>query len=221
MKKIAATLCLLVTAAAAFGQGSVNAGNGTTTLFRTNTPSGSGSALSAGGGPWFYEVLTAPSTVTTVDQSLQQLLSAPWSDTGLTASNTGLAGRMAGSGNANFWAPGTTNSFVVVGWNLAAGSSWSQVAARLAGATRDSTGWSGGNLAAGMFVGATTLGFRQAGGVTGSGTIPTPLLFSAGADAQGVPVSTPTDMFTVVPEPTSFALAGLGMAAVTIFRRRK
>jgi hypothetical protein len=72
-----------------------------------------------------------------------------------------------------------------------------------------------------MFIGSTSLGFRQAGGVTTAGTIPTPLLFGAGADAQGTPVTTPTDMYTVVPEPTSFALAGLGIAAMTIFRRRK
>ena len=80
MKKIAATLCLLATAAVAFGQGSVGAGNTTTTLFRTNSTAGggtAGSATSTAGGPWLYEVLTAPSTVTSVDASLQSLLSAP------------------------------------------------------------------------------------------------------------------------------------------------
>ena len=110
MKKIAATLCLLATAAAAFGQGSVNAGNTSTTQFRTNYNGSIGLALSAGG-PWYYEVLTAPSTVTSVDASLQQLLSAPWSDTGITATNTGLAGRMASANTtAANWPAGQTNS---------------------------------------------------------------------------------------------------------------
>src|SRR5215472_16549110 len=121
MKKIAATLCLLATAAVAFGQGSVGVANSPSTTFRTNYNGSVGNAIS-GMGPWYYEVLTAPSTVTSVDASLQQLLSAPWSDTGITATNTGLAGRISGNGgSANFWPAGQTNAFVIIGWNAAVG----------------------------------------------------------------------------------------------------
>src|SRR3954453_29830 len=81
----------------AFGQGMVSFNNTTTTVFNTNAVAVGGSsgraAGSINGGAFRYEVLTAPSSVTSVDLSLQELLTAPWSDTLLTASNTALAGR--------------------------------------------------------------------------------------------------------------------------------
>jgi hypothetical protein len=46
--------------------------------------------------------------------------------------------------------------------------------------------------------------------------------FGTGGTAQGTPITTPTDLFVVnIPEPTTMALAGLGAAALVIFRRRK
>ena len=214
MKRILLSICILAGInAAALGQGSVGVANTPTTLFRTNTGVIFGSAISSMG-PWYYEVLTAPSTVTSVDASLQQLLSAPWSDTGVMASNTGIAGRMAAAGGlgsvVNFWPAGQTNSFIIVGWNSAAGANWAAVASRLQGG-----GWSYG-----MFIGATTIGFRQAGGVVGGNTIPTPLLFGSGPDAQGQPITTPTDLYVIIPEPSIPALAGLGIAVLTILGRR-
>jgi len=232
MKKLAVTLSLLAVAAGAFAQGSVSTANTGTTLFRTNSVGAggtAGTALTASSGLFLYEVLTAPSSVTTVDASLQALLSAPWSDTGLTASNTGIGGRMGSTATTvNSWSAGVQQSFVVVGWSVTEGSSWAQVAARLAGAQLSGGVWTGGTLVNGGFLGATyvnavtgTVGFRQAGGVTTSGTIGTPGLFGSAADAQGTPITTPTDLFVVAPEPTSFALVGLGAAAMMIFRRRK
>jgi hypothetical protein len=128
------------------------------------------------------------------------------------ASNTVLAGRMnAGSSTVNFWPPGQTNSFIIVGWNVTEGSTWATVAARLGS----------GHLIIGGFIGATTVGFRQAGGVTTAGTIPTPLLFGSGPDAQGQPITTPTDLFLVTPEPSSTILVAFGFAALTILRWRR
>jgi len=228
MKKIAVTLSLLAVAVGAFAQGQVSPNNGLGTQFLTNSTGlggGSGLALSASG-PFFYEVLTAPSTVTTVDSSLQALLSGPWSDTGMLSSNTATAGREGtptGATTVANWGVGVQQSFIVVGWSASEGTSWAQVAARLAGANLGSGNvWSGGGLTGG-WLGATTVSFRQAGGVTTAGTIATPSLFgTSGPDAQGTPIGAQSSLFVVnVPEPTSFALAGLGAAALMIFRRRK
>jgi len=238
MKKLAVTLSLLAIAAGAFAQGSITVANTTTTLFRTNAVGSAaqggtaGSALSATGPGYFYEVLTAPSTVTTVDASLQALVTGTtWSDTGLHPVNTGIAGRMsASSSTVNNWGAGSAQSYIIVGWSGDLGSTWSQVSALINGSTLSGGVWSGNlstfasTLPAGQnaFVGATSVGWRQAGGVTTAGTIPTPVIFGTVDDAQGTTLKTPTDLFVVgVPEPTSFALAGLGAAAMMIFRRRK
>src|SRR5262245_17252091 len=115
MKKIAATLCLMGAAGLAFGQGSILMNSTTGSRFQTNAlgvvGGTSGNTATAAQG-FYYEVLTAPSTVNTVDLSLQALLSAPWSDTGLTGTNGSPAGLMTSSRTtANNWGIGQTNAF--------------------------------------------------------------------------------------------------------------
>jgi hypothetical protein len=232
MKKLIATLGLSVVASAAFAQGTVLPNNTSPTVFHTNsTAIGGGSASTPGSSIqlYYYEVLTAPSTTTTVDASLQSLLSATWSDTGILAQNSGLAGRMGGLNNtnanggatANNWPAGAEQAFIVVGWSSSEGTTWAQVAGRLAGATFSNGQWSGGGLVNGGFLGATTIGDAFAAPPTSA----EPQLFGAGNTAQVSPVTTPTDLYVVstavVPEPSTFALAGLGAAAMLIFRRRK
>jgi hypothetical protein len=108
MKKLAVTLCAVALASGAFAQGVVNFANAAGTSFRTNGTA-AGQTLGNAAGPigsYYYEVLVAPSTVTTVDASLQGLLSAPWSDTALRGTNTAIAGRAAGGSGVvvNNWA---------------------------------------------------------------------------------------------------------------------
>src|SRR5437016_3558767 len=98
MKTLLFALGFATFAVGAFAQGTVSPANGLTTLMRTNSNSPNGYSIPPGNnvtpptlGGFYYEVLTAPSTVTTVDASLQGLLSGPWSDTGLQLTNTSLA----------------------------------------------------------------------------------------------------------------------------------
>jgi hypothetical protein len=228
MKKLAIAACLLATAAVAFGQGSVNMNNSTTSRFQTNgLAAGVGSGNTASlAGPYYFQVLTAPSGTVAPDTSLQALLSGPWSDTGLkgVAGNLGL--ETSGSQVANFWAAGVFQQYVLVGWSANIASDWAGLAAKLAGASLAGNQWSGGGLSTtnGLngFLGATGMGLRQAGGVTTQGTLPVPLLFATAADAQGTPLNGATALWVVpVPEPTTMALVGLGAASLMIFRRRK
>jgi len=232
MKKLAATLCLTALATAAFAQGTVNTLNGANTNFRTNslaTGGTSGNTANAATAPlgYLFEVLTAPSTITSVDSSLQALLSGPWSDTGLQlTNNAGIAGRVnAGSGvSVGSWQAGVSQSFIVVGWSASEGTTWASVAAKLSGATLTGTSgqqyWTGGSLVNGGFVGASTIQAGVAGG--GSSGLPAFSLFGSAGGTQGTPITTASDLWVVnVPEPTSFALVGLGSAALMIFRRRK
>jgi len=230
MKKLAVTLSVLAVAAGAFAQGSVSVNNSGTTLFSTNgaaVSAGTGSTSSSSVTRFFYEVLTAPSTVTTVDSSLQALLSGPWSDTSQGGGNSGIAGRENGLGTTvQNWAVGVQQSFVVVGWSANLGTTWAQVSVELSGATLSGGKWTGGSFSTtdtlNGYLGATVVGVRQAGGVVGTTTIATPGLFGSAADAQGTPITTGTALFVVpTPEPTSMALAGLGIAAGLVLRRRK
>jgi hypothetical protein len=118
---------------------------------------------------------------------------------GVYATNNAAAGRFTG-GTATLAtiAPGTSFSFEVAGW-----------AASL-GATFDPN-WLTAPPTTGAF-GLSGIGTATAGG----GTPPAPpgILFGATGLTSGFNMTT-------VPEPTSMALAGLGAAALLIFRRRK
>jgi hypothetical protein len=239
MKELLITFGLSTSVIAAFAQGTVNPGNFGSTLFRTNSlsatffPTGENPTAPTLGG-FMYEVLTAPSTVTTVDASLQGLLSGPWSDTGLGMTNTSFfsGGRENGpSGSAGIvanWPESARQSFIVVGWSASVGNDWTTVKGRLAGANFTGATWTSqgkwipglaGQMTYGGFIGASTI---QAGasGLAGNNSLS---LFGAASSAQGTPITTPTELWIVdaIPEPRSFALGGLGAAAMLIFRRWK
>jgi hypothetical protein len=157
------------------------------------------------------------------------LLTAPWSDTLLTATNTALAGHEAGGTTVQNWPAGATNSFIIVGWSGNLAPDWATLETKLNGASLlGSDGamfWSGGGLGStsdGLpgFLGATVVGFREAGGVVGANTIPPPVLFASVPDSQGNPIIGPTTLWTTAPEPTACALVGLAVAIVATTRRK-
>ncbi len=190
---------------------------------------GSAAGLTSGNtaptpGGFYYEVLTAPSTVTSVDTSLQALLSGVWSDTGLLATNTPFSagGRAAAGGTrvVNNWAPGLMQSFIVVGWSADHGTTWAQVAAQLTGVQLFNIGgnyaWNEGPFYGG-WLGASTIQQAQSGAADGTAAF---ALFGAVPNAQGTPIITPTQMYTTVPEPSAIGVAILGVGTLMSCRAR-
>jgi hypothetical protein len=227
MKKLAVILSLAAMASAAFGQGSVTFNNSSLQFARTNAIGLAGTAGNAGPAVqgFYYGVFTAASTVTTIDASLQALLSPTWTFTGSYATNSAAAtgGRISGGtqNTGTGWEAGVTNSYLVVGWSASLGHDWTVVRNLLQGASLVNGVWTGGAFSVqGAFLGASTIAFGAAGGGTTGN--PAFSLFGTTPTGQGTPIPGGFDMFVVsVPEPSSFALAGLGAAALLIFRRRK
>jgi hypothetical protein len=229
MKKIIATLALGAFAGGTFAQGIVTFANNPTTLFQINSNGVVSSTPAGAAGTFDYELLTAASTVTSVDASLQGLLSGgTWTDTTLMGTNTGSAGRLNAGSQVTVptgWAGGAQEAYIIVGWSANEGSSWATVSGELTNAilgTNASGGltWTGGGLKNGGYVGATVIGNAESGG--GPLSLPSFVLFGNAASGQGTPVIGSTELYLVtIPEPTTFALAGLGAAAMLIFRRRK
>ena len=226
MRKLVGTIGIAAFATGAFAQGIVFGGNNIATVFLTNSVGIGGTTGFAIAtqlqGNFFYELLVNQSTVTTVDSSLQNLLAAGWSDTQFSGTNIGpIGGRISGGlGVANNWPPLTMESFMVVGWTAAeAGggtTGFNTLMSELSGAHFDGAVWHGGNLIYGGFVGVSTI--QQA--IPGDDQFSINFsLFGTFGTPQGTPIETPTTLW-VVPEPAFFALAGLGAAALMIFRRR-
>jgi len=222
MKKLVATLSLAALATGAFAQGFVTiANNGGVTAVNTMTQgvlAKTGTAASS----FYYDVLINASTVTTIDASLQGLAAAGWSDSGLTAVNgTGAlgAGKMtAVNTSSSAWAASTEMSAIVIGWSGNLGTSVSNALAAVAGGHLGSTGWTGGTITGTEYVGYTTIATAVSGSTAGTAAA---LFNSLTSASVPVPISGTTTLFAAVPEPGTMALAGLGVASLMIFRRRK
>jgi hypothetical protein len=195
------------------------------TLVRTNSTGlggGAGNTAPSIGG-FEYGLFIAPSTVTSL--SPLDLLTPPWTFTGVYATNTTAAtgGRLNGGIDIRVAAwDGVTNSYVVAGWsaNIAL-DNWSAVAAQLAGASFTNGVWSGPNWlgsSQGGFFGVSARAYGQAPDI--SSTLPPYDLFGSAPAGLGVPISTGFDLYVISPEPSIPRLAGVGLAVYFLWVTR-
>jgi len=231
MKKLLTITATLGLAAAAFGQGSVNftATGSTISMNRvlggalTGKTSTTGYPVPA----FYYEMFIAPNG--TLPAGTAEGANAAggfqavdpttlgFVDSGYTATNTSVVGRLAlvasqgdASGYADMtavsssaYAAGDTADLMIVGWSANLGTSWQTVKAEIDANSYSGTGLNG-------WVGESLVEPVELGG----GSTPTPQVPSS-ASIPGF------GLFEVpIPEPATFALCGLGAAALVIFRRR-
>jgi len=200
MKKLAAVLCLSALTTGAFAQGLVNFIN-TATTQSSATVNGVQGATSGAPGAYYYALLIA--NAGTTDPKA-------FTFSGLYATNLAAAGRFTGGNNKSVtgWDAGTSKSYEVAIWSASLGTSFNPTWLTLAA---NDPAW--GN--SGVF-GLSGIATGISGGA-GSPASPSYNLFGGATGIASGFNATPVG----VPEPTSMALAGLGAAALLIFRRRK
>jgi hypothetical protein len=234
MKKLLTIAAVLGAVTLSYGQGTVNfsAGASATTRISTNSAVGGATTgltgLTSQSYTYYYALFIADSTVTSVGSPLDPTRTAGWGQviwnsgnpagvTGAAYATNTAAGRFAGNPTTDDVlvsgrGTGTSASFMVVGWSSqVAGQDWA-TAKTFIDAYLDSgngsaptTGWIGAS--------AIATSVQLGGGLTPAGNI-----FGAN---PGQVLGFNLNMVTPVPEPSTFALAGLGAAALLIFRRRK
>jgi len=218
MKKLAFILSLAMTVAASYGQGYITANADASTLVQTNSqtdingsPTGGGTVGNTpkGGGGYQFALLTQAFTGTTNSTSLIGSASLNgWLFTGLQVANSAtFAGRYSfGTDVQAANAPvGVNNQWLVVGWSSNLGATWATFSAELqSGVFSSQSG----------FYGVSVVGVAAAGAAPPA--TPTSII------GAGNPIGVGFQLNTLpVPEPGTFAIAGLGSAAMLIFRRRR
>lgn len=212
MKKILSTLAVVAVAGAAFAQGTVNFANsaGTPVQFAT-TIGGAPTSVPAAGG--FVQLLWAPSGTA---------LPNPWNPNSSPNLTAFLAANPGWNMVPNSIKP-TISAGRFVGGTLT-------VPTATPGAVVDAIliGWTGASASfdAAYALAAATPATAQVG-MTGKFSLDTanplasPVPETATALTTGLTTPTLLTPVAQVPEPSTFALAGLGAAALLIFRRRK
>ncbi len=187
---------------------------------------GTGTALPTTAGSFYFELLynTAFTGSQIAGPTLAALTDGSWLDTGLEAMNaTASAGKLVAI-NPNVAAVvpnwvggigtqgGTTNNIVLVGWSSNLGTSWSAVEPILANWDTE-----------GSFVlGIPYFGESNTGYIVPNTGNPGAQVFTTVADFNGLPINSPNmQLYAAVPEPSTFALAGLGGLSLLLFRHRK
>lgn len=219
MKKIILTMAAIIGVAGyTYGQGQVVFTATVAGATQASTNNGTIGKIAGAAGAWEFALFVTGDTnknnVGGVVNTRSSPFVTPWTDpgwtfTGVYATNTGTAGRFGVSdpGQTYVTVPGTLAgsyyNFIIVGWNTAAGGKTVNelINAYNAGAADLLYGASG-------ICNAVLAGNNASPGNTS--------LIGLISGLQ-----TPGWSLSPVPEPATFALAGLGAAAMLIFRRRK
>ena len=185
------------------------------------TGTGVGKA-STGTDKYYYALLVQPYNATNTDNPLQAGYTLA-----MMATNALVAGGLSGSGGsggsavANWTAPTTSannsgglDNYILVGWSANEGTTWLEVSNELATGAWNYIGGPGSGL-----FGVSALGSGYPGGGTGSPPPAAPNIFGTGINAGGLTGGI-TLFGLTVPEPSTIALAGLGVSALVDFRRR-
>jgi PEP-CTERM motif-containing protein len=200
MKKLAAIVCLSALTTGAFAQGLVTFVNQAGTQVSSGS-AGNTAAISGAAGSYYFGLLTSSAQ------------GGPFTFAGNYATNS-VTGRLAGGPNTGVtvtgWQPGATMFFEVAGWSASLGHDFQNTWVKADGSVNTAAFPGSG------FFGVSSIASGIAGGGPNS-LPPQPLFGSAGVSGFNLnPIGGAT-----VPEPSSMALAGLGAAALLIFRRRK
>jgi hypothetical protein len=238
MKKLLTIAAFLGAVTMSYGQGTVSFTAGGTAATRVSTNSTLGGATTGltgrndQGYSYYYALFIADSTITSAGTigatgALDPTLTPGWALAtwgagnasgqigGVYGTNVNAGGRLNGNPTTdnvsiNGRAAGSTVSFVVVGWSSqVAGQNWAQAEAYIDAVINTgqapTTGWIGASAVAT----SVTLAAPPS---------PSPNIFGTSAGQIG---GFNLLMNAPVPEPSTFALAGLGAATLLIFRRRK
>jgi len=221
MKKLLTIAALAGATSLSFGQGYVSFANSSSTRFSTNSAVGNAfvNPTARPIGSYYFALFAAPSTQNTISTANDPTLNG-WTYVAI-ATNTASAGRLDGNnfdttgGNFNAvqtpgFAGGSTADFAVVGWSSSIGSTWAAAQAWWANGTH-----AGSATVAGSFGIAPTIGNDVI--IANSGGPYNGFFGVAAGQINGWGLN----YYPQVPEPTGFALAGLGAAVMLIFRRRK
>jgi len=202
MKKLAAMLCLSAVATGAFAQGIINFGNSATTLISVKDPvTGNVGNMSGAAGSYYFGLLVAAPGTT--DPTAFTFTGNYSTNSGAAAGRFVLNGAQVPSAS---WGPGVSKAYEIAGWSSALGATFQPAWL---------TQWAAKSGPLGGVFGVSTIGTGAAGGTDASGnSIPPYPLFGGTGLTSGF-------LLQAVPEPSSLALAGLGAAALLIFRRRK
>jgi len=236
MKKLIVASLMLGTAAYVQAQGTIQVYSISSTFsaftstvnYNANGTANASSGVStktATGTAYDYVLLaeTYNASLNGTSPTLSQLGSMTVAVSGIT--NYLVAGGIAGPGH-NVGAPtllttswtaaqssytdgtGTEDTYALVGWDAALGSTWQQVYTEM----------STGTATPGNVFGSTVFGAGYTGG--GPNSLPAPDIFGVSAGEPNGIASGPV-LFQTAPEPTTIALGAMGAASLLALRRKK